>query len=68
MKKHYLSSEWALLVTAIFLTACDPPVQEHHEPGPDLVSEQFVRANQYSLRRHQDHISAFVEWYNSGRQ
>jgi FKBP-type peptidyl-prolyl cis-trans isomerase FkpA len=26
-----------------------------------MVGEQFVRANQYMLRRHQDHIAAFVE-------
>ena len=41
--------------------ACDPPVQEYHQPGPDPVSEQFVKANKYMQRRHQDHISAFVD-------
>jgi len=28
---------------------------------PDPVREQFVRANQYMQRRHQDHIAAFVD-------
>jgi FKBP-type peptidyl-prolyl cis-trans isomerase len=41
--------------------ACDPPVQEHKVPVSDPVPEQFVKANQYSQRRHQDHISAFIE-------
>jgi FKBP-type peptidyl-prolyl cis-trans isomerase len=45
----------------ILLTACDPPVQEQEESGPDQVSEQFIRANQYMQQRHQDHISAFLE-------
>ncbi len=48
----------------VFLTAlisCRPPVQEQQEIEPDRVGEQFVRANQYMQRRHQDHIAAFVE-------
>lgn len=45
----------------VLFTACDPPVQEYRPPQPDPVSEQFIRANQYMQRRHQDHISAFVE-------
>lgn len=49
----------ALMV--FIMNACDPPVQERDVPVPDPVPEQFVRANQYSQRRHQDHISAFVE-------
>ena len=43
------------------LFSCRPPVQEEQEAAPDQVSEQFVRANQYMQRRHQDHIAAFVE-------
>ena len=43
------------------LVSCDPPVQQQAETQPDLVSEQFVKANQYMQRRHQDHISAFLE-------
>jgi len=49
-----------LLITPLF-KACDPPVQERNVPVQDPVPEQFVKANQYSQRRHQDHISAFVE-------
>ena len=49
------------LVLAVFLVACDTPVQEHNRPEPDLAQEQFVKANQYMQRRHQDHIGAFVE-------
>jgi FKBP-type peptidyl-prolyl cis-trans isomerase len=45
----------------MLLSACEPPVQEHHSTGPDPVEEQFVKANQYMQRRHQDQISAFVE-------
>ncbi|MCK5136965.1 MAG: FKBP-type peptidyl-prolyl cis-trans isomerase [Bacteroidales bacterium] len=50
-----------VLVISVLLTACDPPVQEHRTPQSDPVAEQLVRANQYMQRRHQDHISAFVE-------
>ncbi len=46
---------------AMLMLACDPPVQEYHTQGPDPVAEQFIRANQYMFRRHQDHIAAFVE-------
>jgi FKBP-type peptidyl-prolyl cis-trans isomerase FkpA len=46
---------------AMLLLSCDTPVQKQHVPQPDPVSEQFIRANQYMLRRHQDHIAAFVE-------
>ena len=45
----------------LMFCGCDPPVQEQEEKGPDQVSEQFVRANQYMQQRHQDHISAFLE-------
>ncbi len=45
----------------MLLLACDTPVQELHTPQPDPVSEQFIRANQYMFRRHQDHIAAFVD-------
>ena len=46
---------------ALFVCTCDTPVQENHTTGPDPAREQLVRANQYMQRRHQDHISAFVE-------
>jgi FKBP-type peptidyl-prolyl cis-trans isomerase len=44
-----------------FIVSCKPPVQEQQSPEADPVTEQFVRANQYMQRRHQDHIAAFVE-------
>jgi len=51
-----------LAILFILLTGgCDPPVQEQQESGPNQVSEQFIRANQYMQQRHQDHISAFLE-------
>ncbi len=51
-----------LVAFSLFLvSACDPPVQEQEESGPNQVSEQFIRANQYMQQRHQDHISAFLE-------
>jgi FKBP-type peptidyl-prolyl cis-trans isomerase len=43
------------------LLSCQAPVQEMEPNEADPVSEQFVRANQYMQRRHQDHIAAFVE-------
>lgn len=45
----------------IFAGSCRTPVQEPDSRDEDPVSEQFVRANQYMQRRHQDHIAAFVE-------
>ena len=51
-----------LIALAILMeSGCDPPVQEQEESGPNQVSEQFIRANQYMQQRHQDHISAFLE-------
>jgi len=41
--------------------SCRTPVQEMESVDEDPVTEQFVRANQYMQRRHQDHIAAFVE-------
>ena len=46
---------------AMLLGACDPPVQKQMESHPDPVAEQFVKANQYMQRRHQDHIAAFLD-------
>jgi FKBP-type peptidyl-prolyl cis-trans isomerase FkpA len=45
----------------IFLAGCNPPVQEQEKTGPDAISEEFIRANQYMQQRHQDQISAFLE-------
>jgi len=45
----------------LFLAGCKTPVQEEPEIRTDPVREQFVRANQYMQRRHQEHIAAFVE-------
>ena len=53
--------KYTLLFIPVFVMSCQPPVQEQEQAEPDRVSEQFVRANQYMQRRHQDHISAFVE-------
>jgi len=51
-----------LVAFSMFLVpACDTPVQEQEESGPNQVSEQFIRANQYMQQRQQDHISAFLE-------
>ena len=50
-----------LLIPLILVASCRTPVQEMGSNEPDQVSEQFVRANQYMQRRHQDHIAAFVE-------
>jgi FKBP-type peptidyl-prolyl cis-trans isomerase len=43
-----------------FFFACGSPVQEEEEIPAGTVKEQFVRANKYMYRRHQEHISAFV--------
>jgi len=51
----------AVVLSVLFVSGCDPPVQEQKERGIDPVSEQFIRANQYMQQRHQDHISAFLE-------
>lgn len=51
----------SVLVIAALISACDPPVQKPVTPQQDQVSEQFVKANQYMQRRHQDHIAAFIE-------
>lgn len=61
MLSYCLKDKLFVLVIAVLLTACDPPVQEHRTSQPDPVAEQLVRANQYMQRRHQDHISAFLE-------
>ena len=50
-----------LLIPLTLIASCQTPVQEMESKDADPVSEQFVRANQYMQRRHQDHISAFVE-------
>lgn len=52
----------AILFTMfVIVCSCRAPVQEMESTDEDPVSEQFVRANQYMQRRHQDHIAAFVE-------
>ncbi len=51
----------SILLILAALTACKAPVQEEQVPQANPVSEQFIKANQYSQRRHQDHIGAFVE-------
>jgi FKBP-type peptidyl-prolyl cis-trans isomerase len=50
-----------LCFSFLLLLSCRTPVQEMESAEEDPVSEQFVRANQYMQRRHQDHIAAFVE-------
>jgi FKBP-type peptidyl-prolyl cis-trans isomerase FkpA len=50
-----------LPVMLLLTCACTTAVQERVEPEPDPVKEQFVKVNRYMHRRHQDHISAFVE-------
>ncbi len=50
-----------ITLMAILLMSCDPPVQEQERPHTDPYQEQFVKTNRYLLRRHRDHISAFVE-------
>lgn len=49
------------VIFLILCISCQSPVQEQKQAKPDAVSEQFIRANQYMQRRHQDHIAAFVE-------
>jgi FKBP-type peptidyl-prolyl cis-trans isomerase FkpA len=49
------------LILTVILGSCKAPVQEQAEPEPDPMREEFVRVNRYLQRRHQDHISAFVE-------
>lgn len=49
-----------VLTLFVSFTACNPPVQEIPVKQTDDVSEKFVKANQYMQRRHQDHITAFV--------
>ena len=65
MKHYYQTNKYFLLVFGISLAmlvgACDPPVQKQLESRPDPAAEQFVKANQYMQRRHQDHIAAFLE-------
>jgi len=51
----------AISLMALLICSCDPPVQEQILSQPDPYQEQFVKTNQYMNRRHQDHISAFVE-------
>jgi len=51
----------SFFILIIVLYSCQAPVQEQVIPQPDRVTEQFVRANRYMQRRHQDHIGAFIE-------
>ncbi len=48
------------LVFAGLIASCNPPVQEQPAQNQNAVPEQFIRANQYMQRRHQDHIAAFI--------
>lgn len=50
-----------MLLMAMVVWGCDPPVQEAIVREPDPLPEAFIRANQYMQRRHRDHIAAFVE-------
>lgn len=45
----------------LILSSCTTPVQEIREESKNEHGEQFVRANRYMQRRHQDHIAAFVD-------
>ncbi|MDF1576073.1 MAG: FKBP-type peptidyl-prolyl cis-trans isomerase [Bacteroidales bacterium] len=56
-----LCRETFVVMIALMLAACDPPVQEPAEVADNRVSEQFIRVNQYMHQRHQDQISAFLE-------
>lgn len=61
MQSCYRINKIAILVIAVLINSCDPPVQEQQIRQPDPVPEKFIKANQYMQRRHQDHIAAFVE-------
>lgn len=61
MKPCYPNYNLLLIASMIFFAACKTPVQEEQVIRQDSVKEQFIRTNQYMQRRHQDHISAFVE-------
>jgi FKBP-type peptidyl-prolyl cis-trans isomerase FkpA len=61
MIERILAGKMCALLLLTFLTACEIPVQEKQDAGPDPVKEEFIRANQYMYRRHQDHIAGFVE-------
>jgi FKBP-type peptidyl-prolyl cis-trans isomerase FkpA len=58
---YSLMIKTVLPVLLVFICACTTSVQERVEPEPNPVNEQFVKVNRYMHRRHQDHISAFVE-------
>ena len=52
----------ALLILGLMMVwGCDPPVQEEEAPQSDPYREQFVKVNRYMQKRHQDHISAFID-------
>ncbi|MEN8226881.1 MAG: FKBP-type peptidyl-prolyl cis-trans isomerase [Bacteroidota bacterium] len=61
MPGFYRIHKISAFAIAVLISACDPPVQKQTTPQQDQQSEQFVKANQYMQRRHQDHIAAFVE-------
>ena len=61
MRSFFFRISIGCLVAFGVAPGCRTPVQEMGESEPDPASEQFIRANQYSQRRHQDHISAFIE-------
>ena len=61
MRNCFQKIKPAIPFLAFLVVACETPVQEYREPRPDPVKEEFVRVNRYMFRRHQDHISAFVE-------
>ena len=60
MRRCHQIYRMLLPVGLLSLIACESPVQEEPEIPADTIREQFVRANQYMHRRHQDHIAAFV--------
>lgn len=61
MRNSYRIAKLTVLYSTVWITACDPPVQEQQVQTEDPATEEFVKANQYMQRRHQDHIAAFVE-------
>lgn len=61
MPRFFQITRVLAVVAVLQVTSCDAPVQKQAQREADPVSEQFVKANQYMLRRHQDQIAAFVE-------
>lgn len=53
-------TRFAIVFLMSILISCSTPVQEDRSVEPDPVREQFIKANRYMQRRHQDHIAAFV--------